>query len=74
MLDTGGRLHTDESLMKELREVKSVAKPQEILLVVDALTGQDAVRVAQDFHAHLCLMIGLQLYLIIILIIVLSVI
>lgn len=53
LLDTAGRLHIDEELMNELRAVKEVAKPQEILLVVDAMTGQDAVNVASAFDEAL---------------------
>ena len=49
MLDTAGRLHVDAALMDEMKAVAEVAKPAEILLVVDALTGQDAVNVAQNF-------------------------
>ena len=49
-LDTAGRLHIDEELMNELREIKEVANPTEILLVVDAMTGQDAVNVAESFN------------------------
>ncbi len=49
MLDTAGRLHVDRQLMDEMKAVADVATPQEILLVVDALTGQDAVNVAQNF-------------------------
>ncbi|MGX1307407.1 signal recognition particle subunit SRP54 [Amorphus suaedae] len=49
LLDTAGRLHVDETLMHEMAEVKRVAKPHEILLVVDSLTGQDAVKVARSF-------------------------
>jgi signal recognition particle subunit SRP54 len=49
MLDTAGRLHVDQALMDEMKAVADVASPQEILLVVDALTGQDAVNVAQNF-------------------------
>ena len=49
MLDTAGRLHVDQALMDEMKAVAEVARPQEILLVVDALTGQDAVNVAQNF-------------------------
>jgi signal recognition particle subunit SRP54 len=49
ILDTAGRLHIDEPLMVEMAEVKRVANPHEILLVVDALTGQDAVNVAKSF-------------------------
>ncbi len=49
MLDTAGRLHVDQALMDEMKAVADVSRPQEILLVVDALTGQDAVNVAQNF-------------------------
>lgn len=49
MLDTAGRLHVDQQLMDEMKAVAQAATPQEILLVVDALTGQDAVNVAQNF-------------------------
>ena len=49
MLDTAGRLHVDQALMDEMRAVADVARPAEILLVVDALTGQDAVNVAKSF-------------------------
>ena len=49
MLDTAGRLHVDQALMDEMRAVAEVTRPTEILLVVDALTGQDAVNVAQNF-------------------------
>ena len=51
MLDTAGRLHIDEVLMNEVQAVRDVAKPRETLLVVDGLTGQDAVNVAADFDA-----------------------
>lgn len=49
MLDTAGRLHVDEDLMQEVAAVRDVVKPHEILLVVDSLTGQDAVNVAEQF-------------------------
>lgn len=49
MLDTAGRLHVDEALMAEMKAVAAVSSPKEVLLVVDALTGQDAVNVAQSF-------------------------
>jgi signal recognition particle subunit SRP54 len=49
MLDTAGRLHVDQALMDEMRSVADIATPNEILLVVDSLTGQDAVNVAQSF-------------------------
>ncbi|MEZ0243109.1 MAG: signal recognition particle protein, partial [Sphingomonas sp.] len=52
MLDTAGRLHVDQGLMDEMKAVADIAKPQEILLVVDALTGQDAVNVASSFSAQ----------------------
>ena len=50
ILDTAGRLHIDDELMQELKNVKSNVKPHEILLVVDAMTGQDAVNIAQTFN------------------------
>lgn len=50
IVDTAGRLHIDEALMEELRRVKEAANPTETLLVVDAMTGQDAVNVAQSFN------------------------
>lgn len=53
ILDTAGRLHIDEALMEELQRVKTAMGPQEILLVVDAMTGQDAVNVAQTFDEKL---------------------
>ena len=53
IIDTAGRLHINEELMGELREIKSSVKPHEILLVVDAMTGQDAVNVAESFHNEL---------------------
>jgi signal recognition particle subunit SRP54 len=49
ILDTGGRLHIDDEMMHELEEIVRQVSPPEVLLVVDAMTGQDAVRVAQDF-------------------------
>ena len=52
MLDTAGRLHVDQALMDEMRAVADIAKPAEILLVVDSLTGQDAVNVAQTFSTQ----------------------
>lgn len=51
--DTGGRLHIDGAMMKEVAEIKRELKPDEVLLVVDAMTGQDAVRAAEEFHAKL---------------------
>ena len=53
ILDTAGRLHIDENLMGELRDVKIAVKPTEILLVVDSMTGQDAVNVADTFNKNL---------------------
>lgn len=50
IIDTAGRLHIDETLMQELKRVKEAANPTETLLVVDAMTGQDAVNVAQSFN------------------------
>ncbi|MBQ2014501.1 MAG: signal recognition particle protein, partial [Peptococcaceae bacterium] len=50
ILDTAGRLHIDEVLMEELKNVKAVANPTEILLVVDSMVGQDAVNVADSFN------------------------
>ena len=52
-LDTAGRLHIDEQLMQELKNIKAEVKPHEILLVVDAMTGQDAVNVASSFNEAL---------------------
>jgi signal recognition particle subunit SRP54 len=49
-LDTGGRLHIDEEMMEELEQVRAAISPHETLLVLDAMTGQDAVRAAQEFH------------------------
>lgn len=53
ILDTAGRLHIDEELMQELKNVKQGVKPHEILLVVDSMTGQDAVNVAESFNSNL---------------------
>ena len=50
IVDTAGRLHVDETLMEELKELKKAIKPQEILLVVDAMIGQDAVNLAESFN------------------------
>ena len=52
-LDTAGRLHVDEALMEELKNIKAAVKPNEIMLVVDAMTGQDAVNAAQSFNEWL---------------------
>ncbi|MEG1504063.1 MAG: signal recognition particle protein [Enterococcus sp.] len=53
LIDTAGRLHIDEALMDELKQIKEIAQPNEILLVVDAMTGQDAVNVAESFNEQL---------------------
>jgi len=53
ILDTAGRLHIDEDLMAELENIKKVASPSEILLVADAMTGQDAVNISQSFNEKL---------------------
>ncbi len=53
IIDTAGRLHIDEELMEELKNIKSAVEPSEILLTVDAMTGQDAVNVAQSFNEQL---------------------
>ena len=53
IIDTAGRLHIDEVLMTELKDVKNAVKPDEIFLVVDAMTGQDAVNVADSFNDQL---------------------
>lgn len=50
IIDTAGRLHIDEAMMAEVVQVKKAVKPDEVILVVDAMTGQDAVRVAEEFH------------------------
>jgi signal recognition particle subunit SRP54 len=55
LLDTAGRLHIDEELMEELRGIKTAVDPADILLVADAMTGQDAVNVAKAFHQKLSL-------------------
>lgn len=53
LIDTAGRLHINEELMGELQDIKTAVRPQEILLVVDAMTGQDAVTVAESFNSQL---------------------
>lgn len=53
IIDTAGRLHIDETLMNELKNVKDITKPDEIMLVVDSMTGQDAVNVAESFNERL---------------------
>ncbi len=55
LLDTAGRLHVDEELMEELRRIKEAVNPADVLLVVDAMTGQDAVNVARAFHQKIAL-------------------
>lgn len=53
IIDTAGRLHIDEKLMDELKDIRAAVSPDEILLVVDAMTGQDAVNVAESFNSQL---------------------
>ena len=53
IIDTAGRLHVDDELMHELEEIKTGVKPDEILLVADSMTGQDAVKVSAEFHRRL---------------------
>jgi len=53
IIDTAGRLHIDEKMMQELIDVKAIAKPSEILLTVDAMTGQDAANICKSFHDQL---------------------
>ncbi len=53
IIDTAGRLHIDEKLMQELKDIKDLAKPTEILLTIDAMVGQDAVNVAKEFDEKL---------------------
>jgi signal recognition particle subunit SRP54 len=55
VVDTAGRLHIDEQLMEEMQSLKSLLSPQEILFVADAMTGQDAVKSADEFHKKLSL-------------------
>lgn len=55
LIDTAGRLHIDEEMMVELERIKKYAHPTEILLVADAMTGQDAVRSAKEFHERMAL-------------------
>ncbi|GKV64219.1 MULTISPECIES: signal recognition particle protein [Sporosarcina] len=50
IIDTAGRLHVDEALMQELKDIRELTKPDEVFLVVDAMTGQDAVNVAKNFN------------------------
>ena len=58
LIDTAGRLQIDEDLMQELRNIKDIAKPDEILLTVDAMAGQDAVNVALSFHEQLAISVA----------------
>lgn len=53
IIDTAGRLHIDESMMEELKNIREEVKPDETLLVVDAMTGQEAVNVAESFHEQM---------------------
>ncbi|MDI6602249.1 MAG: signal recognition particle protein [Thermoanaerobacteraceae bacterium] len=53
IIDTAGRLHIDDEMMEELKNIKEIVKPHEVLLVVDAMTGQDAVNVAQNFNEQI---------------------
>jgi signal recognition particle subunit SRP54 len=53
IIDTAGRLHIDENLMDELQQMRTAVNPDEILLVIDAMTGQDAVNVANNFHQQM---------------------
>jgi len=53
LIDTAGRLHIDEALMLELREIKTQIRPKEVILVADAMTGQDAVNIAKNFNERL---------------------
>jgi signal recognition particle subunit SRP54 len=53
LVDTAGRLHIDDALMTELQDLKAIASPSEILYVADAMTGQDAVRSAEEFHRRI---------------------
>ena len=55
LIDTAGRLQIDDALMEELRQIRDAVRPDEVLLVVDAMTGQEAVNVAQSFHEQLTL-------------------
>ncbi|MEW6378345.1 MAG: signal recognition particle protein [bacterium] len=53
IMDTAGRLHIDDELMQELREIKKIVSPQEVILVADAMTGQDAVNIAKSFDQEI---------------------
>lgn len=56
IIDTAGRLHIDDTLMEELNQIKQAISPHEILLVADAMTGQEALRIAKDFHEKIGIM------------------
>ena len=53
IIDTAGRLHVDEQMMDELKNIRQIAEPDEVLLVIDAMTGQDAVNVAENFNREM---------------------
>lgn len=53
LFDTAGRLHVDEELMRELEKIKEIVSPEEVLLVANAATGQDAIKTAESFHARI---------------------
>lgn len=55
IIDTAGRLHIDEDMMDELEQIRTTVNPDEVLLVIDAMTGQDAVNVAEQFHSRMSL-------------------
>lgn len=55
LVDTAGRLHVDEALMEELKELQAFLKPEEVLLVIDSMMGQDAINVIEGFHSNLSL-------------------
>ena len=55
IIDTGGRLHIDEELMREVAEIREKTSSREVLLVLDAMTGQDAVQAAEEFHSQVSL-------------------
>ena len=56
VFDTAGRLHIDDAMMGEIRGIRSALKPHQVLLVVDGMTGQDAVRVGEAFHREVGVM------------------
>ena len=55
VIDTGGRLHVDDAMMEEMEDIKAAVSPHEVLLVLDAMTGQDAVNAAEEFHQRVSL-------------------